>query len=77
LKTKQFSNFYHIDCYRVENEKEVLNLGFKEIVSNPKNIVAIEWADKIGKIVPKNSLKIDFKFIDKNNRKINVNLKKI
>lgn len=62
--------FYHIDCYRIENPKEILNLGFKEIISDPKNIVAIEWAEKIKKILPKDTVWISFKFINKNKRKI-------
>jgi tRNA threonylcarbamoyladenosine biosynthesis protein TsaE len=77
IPNSKYKYFYHFDCYRIEKSKEVLKLGFKKLISNPKSIVAIEWADKIRKIVPKNSLKIDFKFINKNNRKINVSLKKI
>src|SRR4030042_3218759 len=38
-----FHDFYHIDCYRVGKTKEVLDLGFKEIISIPQNIIAIEW----------------------------------
>ncbi len=33
--------------------KELLKLGFKEIIANPQNIVLIEWAEKIKKILPK------------------------
>ncbi|MDI6602502.1 MAG: tRNA (adenosine(37)-N6)-threonylcarbamoyltransferase complex ATPase subunit type 1 TsaE [Patescibacteria group bacterium] len=66
----QFSNFYHVDCYRLEKPNEILNLGFKKIISNPQNIVAIEWADKIKKILPKNSIILKFKFVNKNSRKI-------
>jgi len=68
---KRFKNFYHIDCYRLKNHKEVLELDFKKIISNPKNIVAIEWPEKIKKILPQNTIFIDFKFIDKNKREIN------
>ncbi len=70
LTIKQFNNLYHIDCYRIERPKELLVLGFKEIISNPENIVTIEWADKIKKIMPKNVLWISFKFIDEKKRKI-------
>ena len=45
-------------------------MGFKKIISNPENIVAVEWADRIREILPKNSLKINFKFVSKNTRKI-------
>jgi len=65
-----FVYFYHIDCYRIEKPKEILDLGFKEIISSPQNIIAIEWAEKIKKILPKNTIWINFKFIDKNTRKL-------
>jgi len=67
---KKFNNFYHFDCYRTQKSKELLDLGFKEIISNPKNIVAVEWAEKIKKIMPKDAIWIKFAFVDKNTRKI-------
>jgi len=66
----RFKDFYHIDCYRIKKSKEILDLGFKEIISNPKNIVALEWADRIRKILPKNSIILKFEFIGQNKRKI-------
>lgn len=65
-----FHYFFHIDCYRIQKEKELLDLRFKEIIQDPKNIIAIEWADRIRKILPKNTLILKFKFINKNKRKI-------
>jgi len=67
----KFTDFYHIDCYRIKNKKDILELGFAEIISNPKNIVAIEWPEKIKKALPKNTIEIKFKFVDKNKREIN------
>lgn len=69
---KRFKNFYHIDCYRLQKPEELLDLGFKEIISNPSNIVVIEWADKIKKIIPKNTIRIKFNFIDEKTRKITI-----
>jgi len=65
-----FENFYHIDCYRLKNEKDIFDLDFKEIISNPKNIVAIEWPEKIKKVLPKDTIIIKFKFVDKDKREI-------
>lgn len=62
--------FYHIDCYRIQGPKELLDLGFKEIVSNPESVIAVEWADKMKRIMPKNTLWIKFKFVDEKTRKI-------
>ncbi len=69
-KSDNFKNLYHFDCYRINDEKEILNLGFDEIVSNPENVVVVEWADRIKKIIPKDALMIKFKFIDEKTRKI-------
>lgn len=68
----KFQTFYHFDCYRIERPKEILALGFKEIILNPKNIVVIEWAEKIRKILPKNTILIKFEFIDRKTRKIKI-----
>jgi len=67
---KRFKNFYHIDCYRLNKDEEILELGWKEIISDPKNIVAIEWPEKIKKYLPKDTIYIKFDFVDENQRKI-------
>jgi tRNA threonylcarbamoyladenosine biosynthesis protein TsaE len=64
-----FHDVYHIDAYRI-NSNDIINLGWEEIMANPKNIVIIEWADRIKKIIPKNSLWINFKWLDENKREI-------
>jgi len=70
MKNNDFCQFYHIDCYRIENEKDILEIGFNEIISNPRNVVAIEWPERIKNVLPKNTLWLDFEFIDKNKREI-------
>ncbi len=70
LFNQNFKFFYHIDCYRIKKEREILSLGFKKIISNPQNIVAVEWANHIKNILPKGVISIDFNFRDKNKRKI-------
>jgi len=44
-------------------------LGLKEIISQP-NLVVIEWAEKIKKILPKDTFWIKFEYLDKDKRKI-------
>ncbi len=71
----EFRNFYHFDCYRIRNPKEILSLDFVKIISDPRNIVAIEWPERIKKLLPKGISLIGFKFIDKRTRKIMIRLK--
>ena len=72
IKNKNFLYFYHFDVYRINSEKEILNLGWKEIISNPENIVLVEWADKIENILPKNSVKINFKHLNGDKREVEI-----
>lgn len=67
---KNYKNFYHIDAYRLKNPEELLELGFKDLIENPENIIAIEWADKVKKILPRKILRIKFENLGKNKRKI-------
>ncbi|KPJ73724.1 hypothetical protein AMJ48_00830 [Parcubacteria bacterium DG_74_1] len=70
IKNPRFKNLYHIDCYRIQKPKEILDLGFKEIISDHQNIAVIEWADKIKNFLPGGSLILKFQFVDKNSREI-------
>jgi len=63
-------NFYHFDVYRIHDEKEILNLGWEEIIKNSENVVLVEWADKIEKILPQDCLKIYFKHLRGDKREI-------
>jgi tRNA threonylcarbamoyladenosine biosynthesis protein TsaE len=62
--------FYHMDSYRLRDSKDAVQIGLKDIIKNPKAIIAIEWAEKIKPILPKNTLKIKFIFLEKNKRKL-------
>ena len=66
---KKYGFFYHIDCYRIES-KDLLELGFKEIIGQPDNIVMIEWAERVKDVLPKNTIWMKFEYLDKNKRKI-------
>lgn len=68
----RFLRFYHIDCYRIEKPKDILELDFKKIISDSKNIIAIEWVNRIKKILPERIILIKFKFINRNTREIKI-----
>ena len=72
-KLPNYKNVFHIDCYRVKKARELSVLGAEKIFANPKNIVLIEWAEKIRRILPKKTIWIKFKHGKKiNQRTINL-----
>lgn len=63
-------NFYHIDLYRIETAKEIESLGLLEIIDDPENFVIIEWAEKMGELLPEKRIDIKFEYINDEKRKI-------
>jgi len=55
LSNSKFANFVHIDAYRA-TAADFLKLGFKKIAADPKNIILVEWADRLKKLIPKSAL---------------------
>lgn len=70
LKTRNYKLFIHIDAYRLSKPKDILVLGWKKLVANPKNIIALEWSQHVKKILPAHHIDINFKHISENKRKI-------
>lgn len=57
---------YHIDCYRLKNEQQFMNIGGEEYLNPVNGITVIEWADIIEEILPNNTVFINFKRIPGN-----------
>lgn len=70
IRNSKFEMFYHFDLYRLESQKDVEFLDLKEIIADPKNIVAIEWPEKITSLLPENAIKITFSHLQENKREI-------
>ena len=65
-----FKKFIHIDAYRLEKASEMERLGWREIVSDPGNLILIEWPENIGDALPKDAAEISFRFVDETTREI-------
>ena len=48
----------HLDVYRLNSFQEVIDLGFEEFL-DPQAIVAVEWGDAIGPMLPRRHLDIE------------------
>jgi len=73
IDNEEFDHLIHIDAYRLDSGEELLNLGWEEITKDPKNLIFLEWPERVEDIIPKGSKsyrEINFKFIDENTREI-------
>ncbi|MEK9166312.1 MAG: tRNA (adenosine(37)-N6)-threonylcarbamoyltransferase complex ATPase subunit type 1 TsaE [Patescibacteria group bacterium] len=60
--------FLHFDAYRIAGAKEFLQIGFKNLLKDSRNILFVEWADKVASILPKNRVKIRISHLKKDRR---------
>ena len=61
--------FYHIDLYRLDEVKEIENLGIEEYF-NRGGVCVIEWAEKLKELKPKKAETIEMEIISDYERKI-------
>ena len=59
-KTNKKYNLYHFDCYRISDYKEILNLGWEEVIGGENNIIVVEWPEEIEEILPKKRLNLKY-----------------
>jgi tRNA threonylcarbamoyladenosine biosynthesis protein TsaE len=57
----------HLDAYRLEDENDLLKIGWQEIMTEP-NLVIVEWPEIVKKEIPQNALLVKLSHIDEKTR---------
>lgn len=70
ISHKDFSHLIHIDAYRLDSPEELLHLGWEDIRKDPKNLILIEWPEKVKTLLPSQTQYLSFIFVDENTRDI-------
>jgi len=65
-------NFYHVDLYRTESRHDLLGVGLDQIITQKDSVIAIEWAEKMGELLPRKRIDIEFEYIEDNKRQIKI-----
>lgn len=60
---------YHIDLYRLEEAAEIEELGLAEYFEKP-GVVVIEWAERLGDLLPENAQLVKIEVLGENKRRI-------
>ncbi len=66
-------NLFHLDLYRITSEHDLEGLGIEEILNDKEAIVAIEWPEKLGNLIPEKRIEIHFETLSDQERKIIIN----
>ena len=67
-----FKKMVHIAAYRLDSAKELLALDWDKTLADSRNIILIEWPERVVDVLPQNHAKINFKFLSENEREIEI-----
>jgi len=65
------SHLYHIDAYRLNNDRDFEDIGGIEII-NSNGISVIEWSDRIINSLPENTITISLEITGQSSRLIKI-----
>ncbi len=68
----KFKSLIHVDAYRLRDHRELEAIGLKDMMSDPENIILIEWAERVQPILPPNTITVHIDHIDKDERKVSI-----
>lgn len=69
--SKRDQSIYHFDFYRIEEETEVLDLGYEDYFYGDKYCF-VEWPEKIPNLLPHNAVRVNIVQDEDDNRLISV-----
>jgi len=72
ISKKDFDRLIHIDAYRIDDPTEMLTLGWNEIIQDPRNIICVEWADKIDNLFPEHFVRVEMSHLEGGKREISI-----
>lgn len=72
VKNINFKKLVHIDAYRLDSAKELSALDWDKTLADSRNIIFIEWPERVLEVLPKNHAKINFKFLSESEREIEI-----
>ncbi len=72
-RNQKIKTMYHLDLYRLQTEKQSLDIGLSDIFEDPTGVTFIEWPEVGQNIVNKKVWKVTFDCLENDERKITIN----
>jgi tRNA threonylcarbamoyladenosine biosynthesis protein TsaE len=62
---------YHIDLYRIEDERELSELGIEELEEEGA-VLVVEWAEKLGRRLREDAIDVTLEVVSESERRITI-----
>lgn len=63
---------YHLDAYRVGGEADFEAIGFAELLEQSDAVVAVEWAERVGGLMPEKRIEVRILSLEESLRRIEI-----
>lgn len=60
LEGQRWERLIHIDAYRLNSSHELEVLGWKKMLDDPKNLIVLEWPERVADIIPQSAHALRF-----------------
>ena len=70
LSGQKFQRLVHIDAYRLKGMHHLKVLGWEKLIEDPRNLICIEWPEKIEGAIPGDAIRISLSYSDEHTREI-------
>lgn len=70
LHDTSYTSLVHIDAYRLKSGAELQKLNWQEYVSNPSNLIIIEWPENVSDLIPTDAIQIKLTHVSDTERNI-------
>ena len=64
--------FYHLDLYRIADERAALGFGVDEFLDDPRSITLLEWPERIAGLLPDDAVRVELKHRSAEEREIRI-----
>ncbi len=69
IQGRKIKNVFHIDAYRLKKPEHLAALELDVILNGPHNVVLIEWPEQAKRFLPKDAVRLQFKYGRKENER--------
>lgn len=69
----EIKEILHVDLYRLLDASEINGLGLSEFMHKPGFIIAFEWAERLGKLLPEKRTDVHIDILSEIERRFRIN----
>ncbi|OGY78795.1 MAG: tRNA (adenosine(37)-N6)-threonylcarbamoyltransferase complex ATPase subunit type 1 TsaE [Candidatus Kerfeldbacteria bacterium RIFCSPHIGHO2_02_FULL_42_14] len=72
IHDQSFHTLCHVDAWRIQQPKELIDIGFLEYRDDLQTLCFIEWADRVSSLLPKKRLDMFFSILSPSLRTLQI-----